>query len=143
MLVRLIYRSRLKESVSWTDIVSIASHARGKNERLDITGMLIMNGGHVLQVLEGDSHAVNSLYGHISVDERHDHLELISFTELGRRHFGRWKMKEVNLQRLEGSFREVVSSLLEEQPNGEPFFPLEFERAYALLAFIDAITSAR
>lgn len=143
MLVRLIYKSRLKESVSWTDIVSIASHARSKNESLDITGMLIMNGAHVLQVLEGDTAAVNGLYNRILADDRHDSVQLVSFGELGQRQFGRWKMKEVNLQRMEGPFRDVVSSLLDENPNGELSFPWQFERAYALLAFICATTSAR
>lgn len=143
MLVRLIYRSRLKESVSWTDVVGIASQARANNEDFDITGMLIMNGCHVLQVLEGETGAVNRLYSRIAVDDRHDQLQLISFGELGVRHFGRWKMKEVNLQRMEGAYKDVVTSFLEEQADGESSFPAQFERAYALLAFVDASTSAR
>jgi hypothetical protein len=143
MLVRLIYKSRLKESVGWADVVNIASNARGKNESLNITGMLIMNGAGVLQVLEGESGAVNDLYGRICADERHGNLQLISFGALGERHFGRWKMKEVNLQRMKGDFRDVVASLLIKDEQGNLTLPPDFERAYALLAFIDTITSAR
>jgi hypothetical protein len=143
MLSRLIYSSRLQDSVSWTDVVNIASHSRTRNEGRDITGMLILNGNEVLQILEGDFTAINRLYHVIAQDERHHELALIHFGELGRRHFGRWKMKEVNIQRMEGAFLDVVTGYLDEGKNGESCFPREFERAYALLAFIDRITSSR
>ncbi|WP_204348887.1 BLUF domain-containing protein, partial [Serratia marcescens] len=53
MLTTLIYRSQLNLSRPSTELRELVERARGRNTKLDITGVLLANGNEALQILEG------------------------------------------------------------------------------------------
>lgn len=94
---RLMYRSRnlippdqLKKALG-----ALFSSARSHNKSLRITGALLLDGEHYVQVLEGDEVPVRELYEHIAKDARHDSVALIEAGHVDARVFSRWSMAQV------------------------------------------------
>lgn len=102
MLVRLLYASRAVDT-SATAIDAILAASRQHNPGCGITGILCYGGGVFLQAIEGGRSAVNTLYGHILRDARHQDVELLQFEEINERRFGSWTMGHVNLSKLNTS----------------------------------------
>ena len=144
MLIRLIYSSKLFDQVSWTDILEIVNQSKVANAENNITGILISHQQEVIQVLEGDSHAVSKLFFKISQDKRHSSVQLISSIQIINRHFSQWKMKEVNIARLVKAKFGWIKKLLIEQNSEEGFqkyhFPDDALLVYNLLKTVYAIT---
>lgn len=61
MLTTLIYRSHLNLSRPSTELRELVERARGRNVKLDITGVLLAKGNDVLQILEGSEESVVKL----------------------------------------------------------------------------------
>jgi len=74
MLSTLIYRSRMQEGLAAHEIEAITSAARARNDALQVTGILLFDGLHFIQVLEGPDVAVDGLFESISRDQRHCHV---------------------------------------------------------------------
>jgi hypothetical protein len=102
MLVRLMYASRAAESVSQETLAAILRKSKDRNPADGITGVLCFcaNAHVFLQVLEGSRDAVSRLYNRIVRDERHRDVVLLSYDEIGERHFSSWSMGQVNMSRL-------------------------------------------
>lgn len=100
MLVRLMYASRAAESVSSDDLTAILKKSKQANPARGVTGVLCLSGGIFLQVIEGGRETVSALYNRIAADPRHHDVCLLSFEEIGERHFAGWAMGQVNLGRL-------------------------------------------
>ncbi|MCK7310527.1 BLUF domain-containing protein [Enterobacter quasiroggenkampii] len=58
MLTTLICRSHLRADTPFQSIIDMVSEANSRNERAGVTGVLLFNGVHFLQLLEGDKAAV-------------------------------------------------------------------------------------
>lgn len=69
--------------------------ARSNNKRQDISGALLLDGEHYVQVLEGDEALVRELYEHIAKDPRHDSVSLLESGTVDARVFSRWSMAQV------------------------------------------------
>jgi Sensors of blue-light using FAD len=112
-LIQLIYASAASKPFSAVELRELLRLARAKNERLDITGMLLYHEGSFLQVLEGPDSAVNPLLETIAKDKRHDKVLLLLRREIEARNFGEWKMGFVDVdpkaQSLPG-FRDYFKS---------------------------------
>jgi len=78
------------------ELTVLLAKARQKNEQLDISGMLVYYDDSFLQVLEGEEKSVESLYQHITRDERHANCEMLLRSFIDRRSFGDWTMGFVN-----------------------------------------------
>ncbi len=100
MLVRLMYASRAAEGVDQDSLIGILRQSKAHNPALGVTGVLCFSQGIFLQVLEGGRSAVNRLYNRIAADPRHTQVELLSYEEIGERHFAGWSMGQVNMARL-------------------------------------------
>ena len=96
-LIQLIYVSSATKLFSPADLRELLRQARLKNERLDITGMLLYHQGSFLQVLEGPASAVNPLLDTIEKDQRHNKLVLLLRREIEARNFADWKMGFVDV----------------------------------------------
>ncbi|MFL3667278.1 MAG: BLUF domain-containing protein [Verrucomicrobiota bacterium] len=95
---RLIYSSiSSKEIVSNDAIKVLVKRSSENNLRDKITGLLLLSGDRFLQVLKGDSKAVNRLYGKIYQDSHHREVELISFELIDVPYFETWGMRLVDL----------------------------------------------
>ena len=102
MLVRLMYASRAVESVDAEALVAILKKSKERNPAIGVTGVLCYcaNARIFLQVLEGGRNPVSALYNRIAQDPRHRDVALLSYEEIGERHFSGWAMGQVNMNRL-------------------------------------------
>ena len=102
MLVRLMYASRATESVGAEALAAILKKSKEKNPSIGVTGVLCYctNARIFLQVLEGGRNPVSALYNRIAQDPRHRDVALLSYEEIGERHFSGWAMGQVNMNRL-------------------------------------------
>jgi Sensors of blue-light using FAD len=100
MLVRLLYASRATNPIAPDALAAILRQSKANNPRHGITGVLCCSDDMFLQVLEGGRAAVNRLYNRIVADPRHTDVELLSYQQIGERHFAGWSMGQVNVARL-------------------------------------------
>lgn len=91
-LTRLIYTSTITDAFEHTDIEDILLKARGKNEELNVTGMLCFNRKYFLQCLEGSRTNVNLTYHKILNDQRHTRIVMLDYKEIVSREFSEWSM---------------------------------------------------
>ena len=94
MVFQLIYHSRflpIGAGPSGT-IRSILSASETNNFRDGITGFLVFDKAHFVQVLEGDQDRVLETYERIGDDPRHHELTLIATRQVVRRAFADWAM---------------------------------------------------
>ena len=90
---RITYLSDVNRDVFDSDaLTSILKAARKNNAAQGITGMLVCDYHHFLQVLEGDSDKVHAIYDAIASDSRHSGLTLIEDIAVEQRLFGEWAM---------------------------------------------------
>ncbi len=99
-LLQLVYLSRAEVSGRAEDIAetirAILSVARATNPVLGITGILLFDGHHFAQVLEGPGGKVTELLHHIQLDSRHSHISIMQEEWVTERDFGGWAMAYVD-----------------------------------------------
>lgn len=79
MLTTLIYRSHLRADAPIQSIIDMVNQANYRNERAGVTGVLLFNGIHFLQLLEGEEADVMQIYKKICLDSLHFNIvELLS-----------------------------------------------------------------
>ena len=71
---------------------ALCSVARIANQKRRVTGLLLYNSGHFLQVLEGDTEEVKKLFEKIRIDLRHDGIVRLAHYPIHERVFERWDM---------------------------------------------------
>lgn len=92
-LTQLIYCSELAEPARGPRAVDrLLEHGRARNATAGVTGVLVIDDGHVLQVLEGPRDALTALFVRISADDRHRNVQLISVSDLDVRSFPDWAL---------------------------------------------------
>ncbi len=94
MLSQLIYHSRyraLETGVSAT-VRQILSASQRNNARNRVTGFLIFDKTHFLQILEGARSDVDRTYSLIARDPRHGELKIVAQREVSQRAFPDWAM---------------------------------------------------
>jgi hypothetical protein len=123
-LVHCIYVSTASHSFQAEELVELVLEARLKNERLNITGVLLYMAGRFFQVLEGETGDVEGVYASIVADKRHRDVTQIIFETIPKRSFGDWSMSLVNLsgdkldQIVALSDPQNGSSSLKDMPDG-------------------------
>jgi hypothetical protein len=98
-LSHLIYISRSCVPLSCIDaeLALISAASERNNGLVDVSGLLLFNAGHFLQLLEGDDLTLMRLYDRIATDVRHDSVQRLIFQETDQRMFSRWAMGVMNL----------------------------------------------
>ena len=74
MLTTIIYRSHICDNVSFKSIEAMVARANERNGQADVTGILLFNGTHFFQLIEGPEEKVQDIYQHICQDPRHYNL---------------------------------------------------------------------
>lgn len=92
IVYQLVYASRAARPFTDTDLAELLSRSRTKNDRLDVTGMLLFHEGSFIQALEGERETVEALYERIAEDPRHDDALLLHRGEQEGRSFEGWSM---------------------------------------------------
>ncbi|MEK9685570.1 MAG: BLUF domain-containing protein [Rhodospirillaceae bacterium] len=90
--VQLMYLSSAKPELKQSDLDGIIEASRRNNPSMDITGLLIYADGIFIQVLEGPSEAVHTLYEKIRDDRRHQDVAIIAEYLDQERLFPNWSM---------------------------------------------------
>ncbi len=95
-IYKVIYHSNISieggHDTVMDQVKDILSWSRSWNSKHGITGALMLNNNNFSQVLEGPSHAVKSLFGHIVCDRRHRNVELLQCDFFKERDFSNWTM---------------------------------------------------
>lgn len=68
-LFQLVYVSTAVRPMSSSDLVGLMLQARGRNERLKLTGMLLYKNGRFMGALEGDEASVRRVFADVEQDE--------------------------------------------------------------------------
>lgn len=98
MLSTIIYRSHLADNLPIKELELMAGKANRKNELLDVTGILLFNGTHFFQLLEGPEKSVNAVYEAICADHRHHNLVELMRDYAPARRFGNVGMELFDLR---------------------------------------------
>ena len=91
-MYRIVYVSAATRLLDQSALLSLMDQARGKNQRLGITGMLLYRDGNFIQLLEGEEAAVKAVYRSITADPRHTGIILLLEEGTDCRLFADWSM---------------------------------------------------
>ena len=95
-IFKIIYRSKVTEEGGHDQVMShikqILEWSRSWNVKHGITGALMLDEDGFAQVLEGPSHSVKALFGHIVCDRRHKEVQVMEADYHHDRDFGNWSM---------------------------------------------------
>lgn len=91
-IFRLTYVSCAVESLTEADLNAIESKSVAANNARDVTGLLVVCGRRIMQILEGRESVVRDLYEKIRKDPRHVIEKLVSAVEDEGRMLLTWNM---------------------------------------------------
>lgn len=117
-MIRLLYFSEAVSTISSGQISDIVESARQNNKSNNITGILVTGGNVFLQILEGPTQGVLSLYLKIAQDPRHCEVEIMRVTPIVERLFPDWSMESYETTPLQ--FEQVVQFKTENFAFEEP-----------------------
>ncbi|KOC90317.1 diguanylate phosphodiesterase [Winslowiella iniecta] len=98
MLSTILYRSHLSDDVAEITLAELADKANKVNNAFDVTGILLFNGTHFFQLLEGPEDAVNTIYQRICRDARHHNVVELLRDYAPSRRFGNAGMELFDLR---------------------------------------------
>lgn len=114
----LIYISRAAPDLDADDLDMIHHSAVNLNALDGITGLLVYNGTHFLQIVEGADAAVDDLLQRLFRDPRHADLEIVDETMAAAASFPDWSMNLVKVSAGRFDAREDLQSHLPDSVTG-------------------------
>ena len=91
-LIEIVYISEPGTALFDDDVIGIIQQSESNNAERGITGVLLYDGEHFLQVLEGEARTVWDTYADILADPRHSNVRTVHEGPIARRMFDRWGM---------------------------------------------------
>lgn len=142
-IFRLTYLSSAADTFTDADLNDIESKSLAANHARDVTGLLIVNGRRILQILEGRESAVRELYGKISRDPRHTITKLVSTVEDEGRMLMSWNLVVRDAASIpvdvQDQFRRFYVELLHaEEPRAITIDDVEFLQTISLFSALPA-----
>ena len=116
-LTSLTYTSLARLDLQTSDLEAIHRTARELNALDGITGLLVFNGTHFLQIVEGSHQAIDDLLDRLRRDPRHTGLEVRDEHKLESRSFPDWSME---LVRVNASYFKARDTIAERLPHTVP-----------------------
>lgn len=98
MLTTILYRSHLAEHVQVKTLPALVSKASAFNAHHQVTGILLFNGTHFFQLLEGPREGVLAVYQRICADSKHHNLVELMRDYAPLRRFGNAGMELFDLR---------------------------------------------
>ena len=111
MLTTIIYRSHICDNVSFKSIEAMVARANERNGQADVTGILLFNGTHFFQLIEGPEEKVRDIYQKIVLDPRHYNLVELFCDYAPSRRFGKVGMELFDLR--EHDREEVLQTVMD------------------------------
>lgn len=133
-LKSLTYTSFARLDLTADDLAAIQRTARELNALDGISGLLIYNGTHFAQIIEGSRSAIDDLAERLRRDPRHSGLEVRDERALEQRSFPDWTME---LARVKSSYFEARASIAERLPASVP--EAVRERLFAMTELISGV----
>ncbi|MFU8892949.1 MAG: BLUF domain-containing protein [Luteolibacter sp.] len=106
-IFRLTYLSKPVKPFTDEDFDDIETKSVDANNARDVTGLLMVHGDRILQMLEGREAAVRELYAKIEADPRHTILKMVSTVEDEERLLLTWSMVVRRMSGLSSDVLEV------------------------------------
>jgi hypothetical protein len=106
------YTSLATLDLTEDDVTAIHRTAAHSNALEGITGLLIFNGTHFLQIVEGAPQAIDDLLDRLHRDPRHHGIEIRDDRLVEERVFGDWSMELVRVKSRYYEAREQVAVAL-------------------------------
>ena len=100
-LHEIIYVSTLAPDASVQVVADIAVKSRTNNLQADITGLLVFDGLHFCQQLEGCAREVDAAMARIRVDTRHSGVAVLHQGPLDKRRFRRFSLGYTSVEDIE------------------------------------------
>lgn len=97
LIKSLIYVSRAAPDLETDDLDRIHHSAINLNALDGITGLLVYNGSHFLQIVEGASDAIDDLLQRLRRDPRHSDIEVVDESMAESVSFPDWSMSLVKV----------------------------------------------
>ena len=116
-LMHLVYVSSAIRKYNDAELDEILNSSVRHNQQQNITGMLLYADGNFIQVLEGESEAVEETFGRITKDPRHQSIYVLLREAIHTRSFNRWAM----------GFRRVNKSDTDKLPGYSQIFEKGFD----------------
>jgi hypothetical protein len=115
MLKSLTYTSLARLDLQERDLEDIHRTARDSNAMQGVTGLLIFNGTHFLQIIEGVPEAIDELVDRLRRDPRHSGFEIRHEHPAQAPSFPDWSMEMVQVS---ASYFEARGEVAERLPAG-------------------------
>jgi hypothetical protein len=116
-LTSVTYTSLARLDLQPSDLEDIHRTARDQNALEGITGLLVFNGTHFLQIIEGSEKAIEELIERLRKDPRHTGFEIRDRRKVDARSFPRWSME---LVRVKASYFEARDTIAGHLPESVP-----------------------
>ena len=116
-LTSLTYTSLARLDLQASDLEAIHRTAREQNALDGITGLLVFNGTHFLQIIEGAEDAIEDLVERLRKDPRHNGFEIRDRRQVDARSFPDWSMELVRVNAGYFAARDTITDRL---PNTVP-----------------------
>lgn len=95
---QLLYTSFSTGCLGETELAEMLGRCNARNAEHGITGLLLHDGRRFVQVLEGETSNVDTLFSKISKDPRHHLVSLLFERNIDDRSFGQWGMGYRSIQ---------------------------------------------
>ena len=109
-LHEIVYVSLASEEMTMQQLDALLAQSRLKNEKSQVTGVLVYHQREFLQLLEGEADAVNALFEQIEVDQRHQQVCKLWDGPISERSYTRWSMAFVDQSLIESMPQAVQPS---------------------------------
>jgi len=113
-LTSLTYTSLARLDLDSSDLEDIHRTARELNALDGITGLLVFNGTHFLQIIEGAKNAIDDLVERLRRDPRHSGFEVRDQHSIDARSFPDWSMELVRVSASYFPARDTIADRLPE-----------------------------
>lgn len=113
-LTSVTYTSLARLDLQASDLEDIHRTARELNALDGITGLLVFNGTHFLQIIEGAEGAIAELVERLRQDARHTGFEIRDQRKIDTRSFPDWSMELVRVNASYFQARDTIDDRLPE-----------------------------
>jgi len=130
----LIYVSKAEDDVEYDEILDILTHSWKYNHNSYISGMLLYDNRHFMQIIQGPILTIDKLYARIENDSRHTDIKLIGEELLHERDCSGWGIGFYDNQEAADIFYESFQI-----GHGEALYDVNYEDAKSLLLILKNI----
>jgi hypothetical protein len=116
-LTSVTYTSLARLDLQSSDLEDIHRTARELNALEGITGLLVFNGTHFLQIVEGTEKTIDDLIERLRKDPRHTGFEIRDQRKIETRSFPNWSME---LVRVKAGYFEARDTIADRLPESVP-----------------------